>query len=60
MHEHLKDRLKGYELTDLLMSVGWLRKREEIFLIPRYQIGNLATDCESLRYYKLQVETEHA
>jgi hypothetical protein len=60
MHEHLKERLKGYELTDLLMSVGWLRKREGIFLIPRYQIGNLATDCESLRYYKLQVETEHA
>lgn len=59
MHEHLKGRLKGYELTDLLMSVGWLRKREGIRLIPHYHIGKLATDSESLRYYKLQVETEH-
>lgn len=60
MHEHLKDRLKGYELTDLLMSVGWLSKRERISLTPYYQVGNLTTDSERLRYYKLQVETEHA
>lgn len=59
MHEHLKGRLNGYELTDLLMSIGWLRKREGLVLIPRFERCELTTERETLCYYKLQVETEH-
>jgi len=60
MHEHLSDRLNDYELTDLLMSLGWLKYREGLFLKPQFKVGVLETDRESLRYYKLKVETEHA
>ncbi|WP_432783385.1 hypothetical protein QZH45_15865 [Pseudomonas corrugata] len=56
LHAHLLKHLDDYELTDLLVSLEWLKKREGLTITPLFQMSLLESGCQRLRYYNLHVE----
>lgn len=56
LHDHLFKNLDDYKLTDLLVSLEWLKKREGLTITPLFHMSLLESGGQRLRYYNLHVE----
>jgi hypothetical protein len=59
LNYYLSSHLDPYGLNDLLVGLSCLKGTEGIALVPRFEVGTLATETERLRYYKVRLETPH-
>ncbi|CAO3308128.1 hypothetical protein LG197_22330 [Pseudomonas asiatica] len=56
LHNYLRTRVDEYELADLLVSLEWLKKREDLMIKPMFKMSILENGSQRLRYYNLQLE----
>ncbi|WP_417228318.1 hypothetical protein [Amphritea sp.] len=59
LHEFLQAHLKGYVLSDLLDSLGWLRSRLPCPLLPVFELRQISYSGMCLDYYPLSLGQQH-
>jgi hypothetical protein len=57
---YLSSHLAPYGLNDLLVGLSCLKGTDGAALVPRFEVGTLATETERLRYYKVRLEIANA
>ncbi|HFF1982898.1 TPA: hypothetical protein ACGBF4_006028, partial [Pseudomonas aeruginosa] len=60
LNRYLSSYLVPYGLNDLLVGLSCLAGTDGAALVPRFEVGTLATETECLRYYKVRLEIAHA
>lgn len=60
LNRYLSSYLVPYGLNDLLVGLSCLAGTDGAALVPRFEVGTLATETERLRYYKVRLEIAHA
>ena len=60
LNRYLSSHLVPYGLNDLLVGLSCLTGTDGAALVPRFEVGTLATETERLRYYKVRLEIAHA